>query len=67
LTRYGFRRRAEGRPAMVKKVLTWLGIAFLIFFIAFRPNSAADVFKSLGGGLMDIASGFGDFFSSLVA
>lgn len=52
---------------MVKKLLTWLGIAFLIFFIAFRPNSAADVFKSLGGGLMDIASGFGDFFSSLVA
>lgn len=52
---------------MVKKVLTWLGIAFLIFFIAFRPNSAAEVFKSLGGGLMDVASGFGDFFSSLVA
>jgi hypothetical protein len=52
---------------MVKKVLTWLGIAFLIFFIAFRPNSAADVFKSLGGGIMDIASGFGDFFTSLVA
>jgi hypothetical protein len=52
---------------MVKKVLTWGGIAFLIFFIAFRPNSAADVFKSLGGGIMDIASGFGDFFTSLVA
>jgi len=52
---------------MVKKVFTWGGIAFLIFFIAFRPDSAADVFKSLGGGLMDIAQGFGDFFTSLVA
>ncbi|MFB9237176.1 MULTISPECIES: hypothetical protein [Plantactinospora] len=52
---------------MVKKVLTWLGVAFLIFFVAFRPNSAADVFKSLGGGLVDIASGFGEFFSNLVA
>ncbi|MEV4759011.1 hypothetical protein AB0J86_28490 [Micromonospora sp. NPDC049559] len=52
---------------MVKKVLTWGGIAFLIFFIAFRPNSAADVFKSLGGGIVDIAQGFGDFFTSLVA
>lgn len=52
---------------MVKKFLTWAGIAFLIFFIAFRPNSAADVFKSLGGGIMDIAQGFGDFFTSLVA
>lgn len=52
---------------MVKKVLTWGAIAFLVFFIAFRPDSAADVFKSLGGGIMDIAQGFGDFFTSLVA
>ncbi|MGA3561840.1 hypothetical protein [Melissospora conviva] len=52
---------------MVKKVLTWLGLAFLIFFIAYRPNSAADVFKSLGGGIMDVAAGFGDFFTNLVA
>ena len=52
---------------MVKKVLTWAGIAFLIFFVAYRPNSAADVFKSIGGSIMDIAQGFGDFFTSLVA
>ncbi|WBB77633.1 MULTISPECIES: hypothetical protein [Micromonospora] len=52
---------------MVKKVLTWAGVAFLIFFVAFRPNSAADVVKSLGGGIMDIAQGFGDFFTNLVA
>ena len=51
---------------MVKKVLTWGGIAFLVFFIAYRPQSAAEVFKSLGGGVVDIASGVGDFFSSLV-
>ncbi|TWJ24156.1 hypothetical protein [Micromonospora endolithica] len=52
---------------MVKKVFTWAGIAFLIFFVAYNPNSAADVFKSLGSGVMDIAQGFGDFFTSLVA
>lgn len=52
---------------MVKKVLTWLGIAFLIFFIAFNPESAANVFKSLGSTIGDIAQGFGDFFTSLVA
>jgi hypothetical protein len=52
---------------MVKKVLTWGSIAFLIFFIAYRPESAAAVFKSLGGGLVDIATGVGNFFSSLVA
>jgi hypothetical protein len=52
---------------MVKKVLTWALVAFLIFFIAYRPESAAAVFKSLGNGLVDIATGIGSFFSSLVA
>jgi hypothetical protein len=52
--------------AMVKKILTWGAIAFLIFFVAYRPQSAADVFKSIGSGIMDIATGFGDFFTSLV-
>jgi hypothetical protein len=52
---------------MVKKILTWGGIAFLIFFIAFRPDESAEVFRSIGGGIMDIATGFGDFFTNLVA
>lgn len=52
---------------MVKKVFTWVGVAFLIFFIAYQPNSAADVFKSLGSGIVGIAQGFGDFFTNLVA
>ncbi|HZN73061.1 MAG TPA: hypothetical protein VFC00_15430 [Micromonosporaceae bacterium] len=52
---------------MVKKILTWGGIAFLIFYVAYQPDAAANVFKSLGGGLMDIAEGFGDFFTSLIA
>lgn len=52
---------------MVKKVLTWSFIAFLIFFVAYRPANAAQVFRSLGAGVVDIAQGFGDFFSNLVA
>ena len=52
---------------MVKKVLTWGGIAFLIFFVAYRPELCRGRVKSLGGGIMDIAQGFGDFFTSLVA
>jgi len=52
---------------MVKKVLTWGGVAFLIFFIAYRPAEAAAVFTSIGHGILDIATGFGDFFSNLVA
>jgi hypothetical protein len=50
---------------MVKKVLTWGSIAFLIFFIAYRPNAAAGVAKSIGSGIMDLATGFTDFFESL--
>jgi hypothetical protein len=52
---------------MLKKVLTWGLVAFLVFFIAYRPTSAAAVFRSLGNGLVDIATGIGNFFSSLVA
>lgn len=51
---------------MVKKVMTWGGIAFLIFFIAYRPQSAANVFRTIGSGIVDIANGFGNFFTSLV-
>jgi len=52
---------------MVKKVLSWGFLAFLVFFIAYRPESAAAVFKSLGNGLVDIATGVAQFFTSLVA
>jgi hypothetical protein len=51
---------------MVKKVLTWALIAFAIFFVVTRPQGAANMIKSLGGGLKDIAVSFGDFFASLV-
>jgi hypothetical protein len=61
------RRSGGGWPEMVKKVLTWCLVAFLIFFIAYRPQNAAQVAHSLFGGIVDIAQGFGDFFSSLVA
>ncbi|GAA5193016.1 hypothetical protein GCM10023322_53870 [Rugosimonospora acidiphila] len=56
-----------GMANMVKKVLTWGLVAFLIFFVAYRPESAAAVFQSLGSTLVDIATGFGNFFSSLIA
>jgi hypothetical protein len=52
---------------MLKKLVGWALIAFMIFFVAFRPDSAAEVVKSLGAGVIDIAQGFGDFFTSLVA
>jgi hypothetical protein len=51
----------------MKKFLTWCFVAFLIFFIAYRPQTAAEATHSLFGSLENIATGFADFFSSLVA
>ncbi|HEX6686156.1 MAG TPA: hypothetical protein VF062_25510 [Candidatus Limnocylindrales bacterium] len=52
---------------MVKKILTWGAIAFVVFFVAFRPTAAADVVKTLGNTAVDVMQGVGDFFSSLVS
>jgi hypothetical protein len=50
----------------MKKGLIWGGIAFLFFFIAFRPGEASDVVGSLAGGILDAANGFAAFFTNLV-
>jgi hypothetical protein len=50
---------------MVKKIIRWGGLAFLVFFVAYRPQSAAGIVSSIGGGLLDIANGFGEFFASV--
>jgi len=50
---------------MLKKVLTWSGIALLVWFIVSQPQSAASVVRSMGTGLQDIAEGFGTFVSNL--
>lgn len=51
---------------MFKKVLVWGCIAYVIFFVAFRPSAAADVIRTLGEVTGDILAGVGDFFSGLV-
>lgn len=51
---------------MLKKILLWGGLAFLILFIAYNPADAADVVRALGNGLVNMAQGFGDFVSELV-
>lgn len=52
---------------MIKKILTWGSIAFLIFFVAYQPNDAAQVFQAIGRGIGNIGNGFSKFFSSLVS
>jgi hypothetical protein len=52
---------------MVKKVLTWALVIFLVFFVVSRPTAAAQVVKSIGNGLLNIGQGFGAFFQNLVS
>ncbi|WP_235965935.1 hypothetical protein [Micromonospora rubida] len=53
-------------PVFVKKVLLWGSVAFLIYFVAFRPDSAAQMCKGIGAGLMAMAVGIGDFLTGLM-
>lgn len=52
---------------MIRKVVGWAVVAFLVFFVAYRPASAASATKLIGSGLADIATGFSDFFTRLVS
>lgn len=50
---------------MVKRILTFGGIAFLLFFIAYRPDSAGEVFLAIGNTIGDIGKGLGEWSRSL--
>lgn len=52
---------------MVKKVLTWGLIIFLVFFVVSRPDAAALAVKSIGNGLLSVGESFGAFFTNLVS
>ena len=52
---------------MGKKIAGLVFAGFLVFFIVKQPHDAADVVKTLSGGLMEAASGLATFFISLFA
>lgn len=52
---------------MIKKILTWLFVGFVIFFAAYRPAAAALTTKWIGIHLAGMAEGFGEFFTRLVS
>ena len=51
---------------MLKKILIWGGVAFLIFYVATRPSDAAGGVHSLFSGLQTVGAGFGDFVSGIL-
>jgi hypothetical protein len=57
----------EGNGAtFVKKALTWLAVAFVVFYVIQRPEDAAGIVRSAGAALGDAASSLSAFVGSLV-
>jgi hypothetical protein len=50
----------------LKKVLTWLVVAFVIFYIIQAPENSAEIVRTAGEALGDAASSFAAFVGSLV-
>ncbi len=50
----------------LKRVLTWLVVAFVVFYIIQAPESSAEIVRSAGQALGDAASSLADFVGSLV-
>ncbi|GGM63747.1 hypothetical protein GCM10010106_07150 [Thermopolyspora flexuosa] len=51
----------------VKKVLTYLGIAFVIFFLYTRPAEAAEAVRGVFDGVADGANSLATFVSQVFA
>ncbi|MBA3369052.1 MAG: hypothetical protein ACR2JG_07830 [Geodermatophilaceae bacterium] len=50
----------------IKRVIAWLLLAFIIFFIVTQPETAASLVRSVFSGLGDAVSALASFFRSLV-
>jgi hypothetical protein len=50
----------------LRKVLTWLVLAFVVFYIIKQPDDSADLVRSAGRALGDAATSLADFVGSLV-
>ncbi len=49
----------------LKRVLVWLAVAFVVFYIIQQPESSAEMVKNAGEALGDAASSIAAFVSSL--
>lgn len=50
---------------MVKRVITWLVVAFLVFYLLSQPAEAAKAVKGVGNGLAHAAAQLAAFFTHL--
>jgi large-conductance mechanosensitive channel len=50
----------------LKKIITWLVVAFVIFYVIQAPEASAQIVKNAGQALGDAASSLAAFVGSLV-
>jgi large-conductance mechanosensitive channel len=50
----------------LRKVITWLVVAFVIFYVIKFPENSAEFVRSAGNALGTAASSLADFVGSLV-
>ena len=50
----------------LKKVITWLVVAFVVFYVIQAPESSAQLVRTAGQALGDAASSLATFVGSLV-
>ena len=50
----------------LKKVVTWLVVAFVVFYVIQAPEQSAEIVKNAGNALGDAASSLSAFVGSLV-
>jgi hypothetical protein len=49
----------------MKKVVGWIALALLIFYIGTNPGPAADIARGLGDGVAEVFRNIGEFLRSL--
>lgn len=49
----------------MKKVVGWVVLGLVVFYIGTNPGPAADIARSLGDGVSEIFRNIGTFFSDL--
>jgi len=49
----------------LKKVVTWLVVAFIVFYVIQAPEQSAAFVRTAGNAIGDAASSLADFFQSL--
>jgi hypothetical protein len=49
----------------LKKVLTWLAVAFVVFYLIKAPESSADIVRNAGEALGNAASSLATFVGGL--